>query len=100
MPIFVVAGSATLSGEIVLVPPLELARWWQWQLVGFRAADQIPTHRHHGLAALGPQRRDDVGGPRPPIKTGDDRLLDLERIHQRDGVDRKRRLLAVSERLA
>src|SRR6266536_1960311 len=98
VPISIAAGSPTFRGEIILVPPLELGRWRQRPLVGFRAADQIATHRNHGLAALRPQRRDDVGRSRAPIKTGEDRLLDLQRIHQRDGVDRERRLLAIPER--
>ena len=36
----------------------------------------------------------------PQSKPGDDRLLDLERIHQRDDVDGERRWLAIAERVA
>jgi len=45
-------------------------------LAGFPAAHQITTRGDHGLAALRPERRDDVGRPRSPIKTGEGRLLD------------------------
>ena len=50
------------------------------------------------LAALRPERGDDVGGARAPVAAAEDRLLDLERIHQRDDVDGERRLLAVARR--
>src|SRR5215217_6162417 len=76
----VVASPAAFRGEIILVPPLDLSLWRQRHLVGFRAADQITTHGDHGLAALWPECRDDVGRPRSPIKTGEDRLLDLKSI--------------------
>jgi hypothetical protein len=45
------------------------------------------------------QCRDDVGRPRPPIKTGEDWLVDLESIHEGDGIDRERRRLAIPERV-
>ena len=85
--VFLVAGPAALGGEIVLVPPFELGLRRQRHLAGFLAADQIAAHGHHGLAALRPERRHDVGGPRAPIVAGDDRLLDLEGIHQGDDID-------------
>ena len=97
---FVVAGPAAFGGEIILVPPLELGLRRQRHLAGFLAADQIAAHGDQRLAALRPERRDDVGRPRSPVKTGEDRLLDLERIHQGDDIDRDRRLLAVPERVA
>jgi hypothetical protein len=50
----------------------------QRQFVTFKVIDQIAIHRDHGLAALRPERPDDVGRPRSPIITGEDRLLDLE----------------------
>ena len=100
VPVFLVAGPAALGGEIELVPPFELGLRRQRHLAGFLAADQIAAHGDHGLAALRPERRDDVGGPRAPIAAGDDRLLDLERIHQGDDIDGDRRRLAVAERFA
>src|SRR5215212_6088864 len=96
----VVASPAAFGCEIILVPPLELSLWRQRHLVGFRAADQITTHGDHGLAALWPERRDDVGRPRSPIKTGEDRLLDLKSIHQSGDIESDHRLLAVSEGFA
>ena len=100
VPVFVVAGAAAFGGEIKLVPPLQLGLRRQRHLAGFLAADQIAAHRHHGLAALRPKRGDDVGRPRAPIEAGEGRLLDLERIHQGDGVDGDRRRLAVADRVA
>src|SRR6202140_1835600 len=99
MPVFVVAGAAAFGGEIKLVPPLKLGLWRQRHLAGFLAADQITAHGDHGLAALWPEHRGDVGGPRSPIKTSDGCLLDLERIHQGDDIDGERRRLTVADRL-
>jgi len=42
--VFVVAGTATLRREVVLVPPLEFHLRRQWLLVGCRAGDQIAAH--------------------------------------------------------
>src|ERR1035438_5077223 len=47
-------------------------------------------------AVKGSERRDDVGRPRSPIKTGEDCLLNLESIHQGDDIDRHHRLLAIA----
>ena len=95
---FVVAVPAAIRRKIELIPPLELGARRQRNLAGGRAADQIAAHGDERLAAFGPERRDDVGRPRSPIKTGDDRLLDLESIHQRDDVESDHGLLAVPER--
>src|SRR5215471_16711504 len=77
-PVFFIAGAAAFSGEIELVPPLELGRWRQRQSSGFLVTDQVSAHRDHGLAALRPKRREDIGGPSSPIEACKDRLLDLE----------------------
>src|SRR5215472_9210002 len=61
-------------------------------------ADQITADRNHGLAALRPQHGDDIGGARAPIETTENGFVDLERIHERDRVDRERRRLAVADR--
>ena len=100
MPVFVVAGPAAFGGEIILVPPLQLGLRRQRRLAGFLAADQITAHGDQRLAALRPQRRDDVGRSRSPIKAADGRLLDFERIHQGDDIESDHRLLAVAERVA
>src|SRR2546425_11964230 len=92
VPVFVVAGPAAFRGKVILVPPLELSLWRQRYLAGLLTADQIPTHGDDRLAALRPERRDDVGRPRPPIIPAQDRLLDLERIHQRDDIESEYRL--------
>src|SRR6201988_5130855 len=96
MSVLVVPRTPTLSREIVLVPPLELGCRRQRRLTCRLAADQITAHGHHRLAALGPQSSDDVGGPRSPIKTSKNGLLDLERVHQRDHIESDGRLLSVT----
>jgi hypothetical protein len=96
-PVGVVPDPAAFSGEVVLVPPLELSGWRQRTLAGFLAADQIPAHRDQPGAALRPQRGDDVGCPRSPVEAGKDRPLDPEGIQQRDDVKGKRGLLAVAD---
>jgi DNA-binding HxlR family transcriptional regulator len=69
-----------------------------------RAADPVLVDRRSGRplnerrAAFRPKRRDDVGRPRSPIKTGEDCLVDLESIHKSDGIESKRRRLAIPER--
>ncbi len=100
VPVFLIAGPAAFRGKVVLVPPCEFSLWRQWHLAGLLAADQVPTHGDESLAALWPERRDDVGRPRAPIKTSEDRLLDPERIHQRDAIESDHRLLAIAEGVA
>src|SRR5439155_24245465 len=95
--VFVVAGAAAFGGKIILVPPLELSVGRQRHPAGFLAADEITADRHHGLAALRPERGDDVGRPRSPIKTGHGRLLDFESIQEGDDIDSKGRRLAIPE---
>jgi hypothetical protein len=97
VPVFIVAGPAAFRGKIILVPPLELSLWRQRHLAGLLAADQVPAHGDDRLAAFRPERRDDVGRPRAPIKTGDDRLANLERIHKSDNIESNDRLLAIAE---
>jgi hypothetical protein len=98
--IFVVAGPAAFRGEIVLVPPRKLGLRRQWRAVRCLTADQIAAHRDQRGAALRPNGRDDAGCPGAPIEPGDNRLLDLEGIHQIDQVDRERALLAIPQRVA
>src|SRR6202011_1376868 len=86
--------------EIELIPPLELSRRWQRLLVRFLATDQVATHGYERPAALGPERGDDVGTSRPPIEARNDRTVDFEGIHQRNGVEHEGGWLAVSKRLA
>src|SRR5438132_8623114 len=87
VPVFLVSGPAAFRGKVILVPPLEFSLRWQRYLAGLLAADQIPAHGDEGLAAFRPERRDDVGRARAPIKTGEDRLIDLERMHQSDDIE-------------
>ncbi len=99
-PVFVVADPAAFGGEVILVPPLQLSLWRQRHLAGLLAADQIPAHRDETLAAFRPQRRDDVGRARAPIKTAEDRPANFECIHQSDDIDSDHRLLAIAGRCA
>src|SRR5262249_38600227 len=85
--VFVIAIAAAVGGEIILVPPLQLGTRRQRHPARLLTADQITADRNHGLAALRPQRADDIGGARPPIETTENGLVDLERIHERDRVD-------------
>jgi hypothetical protein len=71
----------------------------QRQLAGRLAANQVAAHRDEAVAALRPQRCDDAGASCSPIEAGDERLLDLERVQEGDGVDGERRLLAVAHGL-
>src|SRR4029077_18361317 len=95
----VVAGAATFRRKIKLIPPLELRLWRQRHLAGFLAADQIAAHGDHGFAALRPERCDDVGRPRANIEGCNNRLLNLESIHQSDDVESDYRRLAIAKRL-
>src|SRR4051794_18514482 len=81
VPVFLITFPAAFGGKVVLIPPLELSLWRQRRPACLLAADQVTAHRHHGLAALRPQRRDYVGGTSPPVTTCDDRLLDFKGIH-------------------
>src|SRR6516225_12015259 len=96
-PVSLVAGPAAFGGEVILVPPLELRLWRQRHLASLLAANQVPTHRDETLAALRPQRRDDVGRARAPIKPGQDCSLDPERVQEREDIDGDHRLLAIAQ---
>src|SRR5262245_53750528 len=98
VPIFLVAGPTAFGSEVELIPPFEFRLRRQWHLAEFLAADQIAAHGHHGLAAFRPERRHDVGRPRAPIAAGDNRLVDLEGIHQGNYVDGDSRRLTVPRR--
>src|SRR5262249_52449860 len=91
-------GSASLGGEIVLVPPLQLGRGRQWYFAGRLAANQITAHRDQALAALGPERGHDVCAARSPIESGENGLLDVERIHEGDEIGSQSGWLAVAKR--
>jgi hypothetical protein len=94
----VIARPAALRGEVELVPPCELGLRWQRLLVGFRTAEQIAAHGNHGLGALRPEDRQSVGGPSAPIETADDGLVDVQDVHQGDGVGGKCRRLSIANR--
>ena len=100
VPVLAVAEAAAFDRKIVLVPPRQLSLRRQRLQIRLEISDQITAHRDEGLAPLGPQGSDDVGRTRTPIKTADDRLLDFERIHESDDVERDHRLLAIAERFA
>jgi hypothetical protein len=91
---------AALGREIILIPPLQFGLRRQRRLAGFLATDQIAADRDHRLAALGPQRRDDVGGAGAPVETAKGRLLDFQGIHQIDDIAGECRRLAVADRIA
>src|SRR5262249_48354943 len=97
--ILLVAGAAAIGGKIKLVPPFVLGLWGQGHLAGFLVSDQVAAHGNHGLGALWPERCKDVGGPRSPIKTGEDRLLDLERVKKVLQIDGESRRLTIPHRV-
>ena len=99
MAICLVPCAAALGREVVLVPPRLLGCRRQRRLAGRLAADQIAAHRHHRPAALRPERRHDVGRPRTPVEAAHDRVVDAERVHQRDRVDGQHGLLPVPHRI-
>src|SRR5580765_3413664 len=72
--VLLVAEAPAFRGEVVPIPPLELALGRQGLLVRLGVADQVAAHGYHPLAALRPQRRDDVGRPRTPVESADDWL--------------------------
>src|SRR5215831_5349937 len=94
-PVLAVAETTAFCGKIILVPPAPFDLWRQRLQVRLEISDQIAAHRDERLAAVRPERRDDIGRPCSPIKTGDDCLLDLQSIHQCDNVDSNCRLLGV-----
>src|SRR5262249_11470924 len=95
-PILVVASPTAFGGEVILIPPRQFRLWWQWRPVGGLAADEVPTHCDERFAAVGPEGRQDVGRARAPIKPGDHRIVDAQRVQQRERIQRQRRLLPVA----
>ena len=77
MSIFVIAGLATVGGEVILVLPLQLRCGRQRRLVRLLVADQVTADRYQASASRRPERGEDVGRPRDPIAAGDDRSIDL-----------------------
>ena len=100
VPVLVVPVPATFRGEIKLLPPLELGLRRQRCPVGCLTGDKITAYRNERLAALRPEHRHDVSRPPSPIEAGENCLVDLERIHQRDDVESNRRLLSIPKRFA
>src|SRR4029453_13939120 len=95
-----VTSASPFGGEVVLVPPLELRLRRQGCPVRLLAADQISAYRDHRPAAMRPQRSDDIRRSGAPIEPGDDRVIDSQRVHERDAVAGERRLLTVPHRAA
>src|SRR5205807_3949096 len=85
--VFLVPKPSAFGREVVLVPPLILRPREQRIPAGRLAADEVSAHRHQALAALRPERRDDVSGPRSPVEASDYRLRNLQGVHESD--DRK-----------
>src|SRR6516225_941601 len=99
MTVFIVALSSAINREVILIPPLEFGCRWQRVLAGCLIANQISTDRNQAFAAFGPKRRDDVGAPCAPVKTSDDSLIDLQRVHEIDDVESHYSWLSVAERV-
>src|SRR5262245_16067063 len=99
MPVFLVTRPAAFGGEIELVPPLKLSLGRQRHLAGLLAPDQVPADGDERFDALRPERRNDVGRPRAPVKAGEKCLLYAKRVHKVDDIDRQRRRLTIAEGL-
>src|SRR5262245_31919464 len=98
--VFVVARPAPVRSKVVLVPPLVLGLGRQWDLPGFLATDEIAADGDEAPAAFWPESRNDVRAAPAPIVTAQDRLLNLERIHQVNDVVSQRGLFPVANRCA
>src|SRR5215469_5441127 len=98
VPVLRETADTPLRVEVVLVPPGVLCRGWEWLLFGGEVGDQVAGYRDQSLDPVRPQHRDDVAGPRPPVIAGQDRVLDLEGIHERENVDSERRLVGIPGR--
>lgn len=98
-PVSLITEPPALGGKVELVPPLQLGFRGKRLLAGLLAADQITADGHQSLHAFGPQRSDDVGGPRAPVEPADHRAVGSQRVHQGDRVHRQRRRLAVAFRI-
>src|SRR5262249_45017731 len=70
----------------------------QRDLACLLTADQIAAYRDERLTTLWPQDSGDVGGTGSPVETSENRLLDLERVHQRDEVNAQSGRLTVAQR--
>jgi hypothetical protein len=63
------------------------------------ATDQIAAHRDQGPAALRPVKRHQVRSSAAPVESGNDDLLDSERIQEVDSIGGDRRRLGVARRV-
>src|SRR5258708_36759806 len=99
-PVFIVTRPAALGGKIVLIPPLELGIWRQRYPASLLVPDQIAAHGNHCITALRPERRYDVGRPRPPIKPRNRGFPVIEPIHTPDHTHPHTPILVATTRLA
>ena len=84
-PVRFVSRATALGGEIELVPPAVLRLRRQRELVALAVVDEITIYRDHGLAALRPERGDDVRRARSPVVSGQDRSFRSSRHPSRRG---------------
>ena len=68
-------------------------------LVRLAIDDQVSAHRDECPDAFRPEDRCSAGRPCSPVEASDGRLVDLQRVHEGDGIDGLRRLLSVPEGL-
>src|SRR6266478_3781037 len=92
-------GGESGANDIVLVPPFQLFLRRQRSLVCGEINCDITAGRYDCFDSQWPQRRHDLSGPRAPIETADERLLDLERVHQLDDIRGDYGLLTISHRV-
>src|SRR6202521_3753960 len=87
-----------VANEIVLVPPSQLLLRRQRSLACREIHHDITADRYDSFDSLWPQRGHDLSGPRARVETADERLFDLERVHQRHDIRGGRGLLTILHR--
>src|SRR5258706_14293139 len=75
-------GGESVANEVVLVPPSQFFLRRQRTMVYRAIHYDITADRYDSFDSLWPQSGHDLNAPRAPIETADERLLDLERVHE------------------
>ena len=93
-PVLLEARATALGIEVPLVPVSILLRHRR-RSIGIRdVLDVVGADRDEAAAALGPERRDDAGGPPAPVVPDEDRAVEVQGVHEREKIGSQRRLLA------
>ena len=93
-PVLLEARATALGIEVPLVPVSILLRHRRRSIRIRDVLDVVGADRDEAAAALGPERRDDAGGPPAPVVPDEDRAVEVQGVHEREKIGSKRRLLA------